>query len=114
MLLGIVLRSGRVAYASEEIHVDREFVDIAHQGRSPETRFRFAQPCARGGCREWTGSRCRVADDFPSASCATVPTAELPRCSIRPRCRWFIQAGAEACAACPEVITDNRLEPAGS
>jgi len=32
----------------------------------------------------------------------------LPRCAIRPRCRWFRQEGREACLRCPLVATEQR------
>ena len=44
------------------VHTDADFVRDAHRGRSPETRFRFAQPCAESRCSQWTGSRCGVID----------------------------------------------------
>jgi hypothetical protein len=108
LLLGIVLPNGRVSFASDEIRLTEEFVAVAQEGRPPEKRFRFAQPCARGGCRQWTGSRCQVIDDVQVALSGTVEDDELPACSIRPRCRWFLQSGADACAVCPAVITDMR------
>ena len=32
----------------------------------------------------------------------------LPRCAIRPTCRWFRQEGPAACFRCPQVVTDSR------
>jgi hypothetical protein len=31
----------------------------------------------------------------------------LPRCLIRPACRWFQQEGKEACVRCPQVVTES-------
>ena len=62
ILLGIVLPGGRVAYAADRLVINEEFVAIAKQGRSPEARFRFSSPCARGACQQWTGSGCGVID----------------------------------------------------
>ncbi|NUQ93809.1 MAG: hypothetical protein HOQ11_01575 [Gemmatimonadaceae bacterium] len=107
ILVGVVLGDGRVAYAAEEARIDAEFVAIAREGRQPESRFRFAGRCVQGACRQWTGSRCGVIDrvlDEGLAAAASMP-ATLPQCSIRAQCRWFDQAGADACAACPVVIT---------
>jgi hypothetical protein len=106
ILLGIVLPGGRLAYAADRVVIDEEFVAIAKQGRSPEARFRFSSPCARGACRQWTGSGCGVIDAVLSHATAAPSDMPLPMCSIRPSCRWFAQSGAEACAVCPYVITD--------
>ncbi len=62
MLVGVVLSDGRVGFAADRIEVDAEFVRTASEGRVPEKRFRFASPCARGACSQWTGSRCGVID----------------------------------------------------
>ncbi len=32
----------------------------------------------------------------------------LPRCAIRPTCRWFREQGRAACIRCPQVVTDAR------
>lgn len=106
LLLGVVLPDGRVAFASEEIRLTEDFVEAAREGRSPEKRFRFAQPCARGACRQWTGSRCQVIDNVEEALRGSVAEVELPACSIRERCRWFRQAGPDACLVCSFVVTD--------
>jgi len=117
-LLGVVQKDGRVAFTPDEIWVDTTFVQIAHLGRKPEARFRFASPCQRGRCEQWTGERCGVVDAVVDAlSEAEVPHGlSLPRCSIRSRCRWFAQSGAEGCRVCPFVITDidsSGQEPGG-
>jgi len=107
VLLGVVVASGELAYASERLVIDDEFVQIARAGRSPEKRFRFSSRCVQAACRQWTGARCGVID----AVVETVgprDATDLPACSIRPECRWFRQSGATACAVCPEVLTDNR------
>lgn len=110
LLVGIVLTDGRVAYVSERLEIDRQFVELAQQGRAPETRFRFSTPCARGACRQWTGERCGVIDRLtPLLTATEVSAAALPACSIRSNCRWFGQSGSAACAICPEVVTDSTL-----
>lgn len=125
-LVGVILPSGRVAFSSSRLEVDEEFVSIARAGRSPEKRFRFASACAKSGCRQWSDERCGVIDRLieqrmPSEPRAphlqreplNVPLSDaaLPACSIRPECRWFQQAGGEACVICPDVITDMRSPP---
>jgi hypothetical protein len=109
ILLGIILPDGRVAFASDRVEINQEFVDTANEGRSPEARFRFAGRCVQNGCKQWTGARCGVIDRVVEILDSQEPVADaLPDCSIRPQCRWFHQSGAKACSACPEVITDLR------
>jgi hypothetical protein len=117
-LLGIVLADGSVAFAKDRIVVDGAFVHnaTAEGSRPPESRFRFSSPCAKGGCREWTGSRCGVIDtvveDAREQNYQFRTNAPLPECSIRHDCRWFHQLGADACAVCDIVVTDKRLSVA--
>lgn len=120
ILLGIVLPDGRVAFTSNRPRVDAEFVATATSDgqRAPERRFRFSSPCMAGACRQWTGQRCGVIDrvlDATATSGAMAPSdtgrpvhGELRACGIRDDCRWFHQAGRDACAVCDLVITDSR------
>lgn len=112
VLLGVVMRDGRVAFSSDRIVVNQEFVQIAREGRTPEKRFRFGGHCIEGGCNQWTGTRCGVIDKVIETTNADMSDPNLPECSIRGECRWFYQRGAEACAICPDVITDLREETA--
>lgn len=108
ILLGVVGADGVVGYVQPLITVDENFLRKAGEGRTPEKRFRFAQPCVEAGCGYWTGSRCGVIDqavDFPLND-SGVSLDHLPRCSIRPSCRWFRQAGPSACSVCPFIVTD--------
>lgn len=110
VLLGIVMGDGRVAFAPDRLLVNREFIANAQQGRSPEKRFRFADGCVQSSCVQWTGTRCGVIDDVLADISVAALSADVPHCSIRPQCRWYDQAGAEACRACPVVITDCARE----
>jgi len=119
ILLGVVLEDGSVSFLDQRAKVDRFFVQLARQGRTPEKRFRFADKCLKSGCQQWTGSRCGVIDRLMADNAGFA--VELPACSIRLECRWHQQHGANACAICPEVITDlipekdsTRDEPEGS
>jgi hypothetical protein len=114
VLLGIMLPSGQLAYAAERVVIDEEFVAIANEGRSPEARFRFSSPCVRGACRQWTGTGCGVIEAVLAQEQPAATDGPLPHCSIRSTCRWFAQSGREACAVCPKVVTDSRLEALGT
>ena len=106
-LLGIVLRNGRIAFAATPLVVDGEFVRAAEAVGVPERYFRFASPCAQGGCAQWTGKRCGVIATVLGEAPETEPAETLPDCLIRASCRWYLQAGAEACHVCPAVVTDG-------
>jgi hypothetical protein len=121
ILLGIVGVDGIVGYITPQMTVDADFVHEARRGRTPEARFRFAQPCIKGQCGQWTGSRCGLIDRLlqsPEAKEIVEPfQGPLPKCTIRSSCRWFAQIGTKACALCPLIIhsRDGTVSPsAGS
>src|SRR5262245_40084522 len=60
-LIGIVQANGLVAFLGNPLPIDRQFVEIAHQGRPPELRFRFANACAKCGCANWGTNGCGIA-----------------------------------------------------
>jgi hypothetical protein len=113
VLLGIVGEDGVIGYITPQVTIDSDFVREAHLGRMPEKRFRFSQMCVESNCLQWTGSRCglidRALEATQKANTVGAVAGVPPKCSIRPRCRWFAQVGLEACAVCPLVITE--VEP---
>lgn len=109
ILLGVVTPDGRVGYIRPEVRIDADFVAAARAARDPEKRLRFAQPCVEGRCAQWTGSSCGVIESVrhsPEGQAAAGESRPLPRCSIRPRCRWFAEQGTRACVVCPLVVTE--------
>jgi hypothetical protein len=110
ILLGIVQEDGYVSIANEKIVIDKEFVQIAHCGRSPEKRFRFAENCVNVGCKQWAHGRCGVIDKVTEILSPKEEITAVPECPIRPECRWYKQCGSKACVVCPEVITDLKDE----
>lgn len=69
----------------------------------PTEVFRFAAPCAEDKCMHFNGSECSLAERITQ-----VPVAirlRVPKCAIRPRCRWWRERGVEACRRCPVIIT---------
>lgn len=109
ILLGIVLPDGKVAFARDRVVVDESFVQIARNGRAPESRFRFSTSCAREACKQWTGERCGVIDMVLQHLGDKEILPPLSECSIRPQCRWYQQVGRSACSVCPLVITDTSV-----
>lgn len=106
ILLGIVQKDGRVGFLNQKVHINNEFVQIAHTGRSPEKRFRFASKCLNDDCENWTNGGCGVIQAVIDSIGPICEPSVLPDCSIRPDCRWYQQCGGRACAVCPQIITD--------
>jgi len=71
----------------------------------PTELFRFAAQCESATCRNFDGCCCRVA----SVIVQLLPpvTVKLPRCGVRPQCRWFRQEGRAACVRCPQIVTQR-------
>jgi len=94
------------AYLDQAQAVDAPLLALAGE-LHPSEVFRFAAPCANGGCQHFDGAAhsCRLA----AKTVALVPMVvhKLPRCAIRSNCRWWQQEGAAACQRCPQVVTDN-------
>ena len=106
MLIGVRQESGTVAILPTPLPVDEAFVAKASAHElPPEQRFRFTNKCIEGGCGQWTGTACGVADRVLQAL-DRIPIAALPACGIRARCRWFLQRGADACQVCVYVVTE--------
>jgi hypothetical protein len=114
ILVGIVGADGVVGYVAPAMTLDPEFVKRSHEGRTPESRFRFAQPCAQHHCMHWKDKQCGLIGEFKQAvvEAGIVPreSSSPPRCTISSECRWFAQLGMSACAVCPLVVHACRPE----
>ena len=93
-----------VAYLDRPEPVTPELLQLADPVRPTEV-FRFAAPCAEGGCQHFDGASCRLGHKLARSVRAAV--GRLPRCRLRPNCRWFHEQGREACFRCPLVVTEN-------
>ena len=72
---------------------------------SPSEVFRFASACRGTECVHFEHDACQLA--VRSVDLLESVTDELPRCPIRPVCRWFRQEGPAMCRRCPQIITDQ-------
>lgn len=105
LLIGIVDADGTVRYLGGAPAVDDDFVEIARQGRAPESRFRFAEPCAEGSCKNWSDNQCGlIGQILVEAGVTSGDSNVLPRCGIRANCVWFAQEGRRACDVCAAVV----------
>ena len=106
-LLGIRQDNGTVTILPEAIPIDQDFIDkVKDHPRPPEQRFRFTNKCIENGCNQWTGKGCGVIEQVVQYLDNIPSDKKLPECSIRPRCRWFLQKGPDACRICPYVLTE--------
>jgi hypothetical protein len=108
LLLGVMTSAGKLAYLNPAVPVDAEFATREAERGSPERRYRFAGPCLEGGCPQWTGRGCAIADMAAGPVNLGLPASprRLPACSIRHSCRWYFQRGPAACAVCPLIVAD--------
>lgn len=108
--LGVIRHDGSVAYVKDRLEVTREFVALTCTGRPPEQRFRFASLCQESACAQWVDDRCGLPEQLGGLLTSADVGEPLPRCSIRARCRWFHQEGADACRICPSVTTRGETD----
>ena len=113
MLLGVVQTDKTVTFLNTPIRTDKAFIEKVQAQGEPEKRFRFANKCAKSGCRQWDGSSCGVMNTLAVANRHLEGEAVLRPCIIRDSCRWFYQEGKTACTICPFVITNNMEETTG-
>ncbi|HEV2374534.1 MAG TPA: hypothetical protein VGS19_20525 [Streptosporangiaceae bacterium] len=100
-LIGISAGPGALGYVTPAVTVDEQF--LAAAGDNPEERFRFASRCHESGCHNWGEDRCQLIHQIMSRHPTDEEPGDLPACGIRSSCRWFAQAGREACRVCPVV-----------
>jgi len=109
VVLGVVggtAEEPRLAYLKEPQPITEDLLALSAPVKPTEV-FRFAAPCAGGGCLHFDGTSCRLATKTVQLLPAAVN--RLPRCRLRPRCRWWRQEGRDACLRCPVVVTENYL-----
>jgi hypothetical protein len=106
-LLGIRQENGTVSILPDPLPIDENFINTVNQDDvRPEQKFRFTNKCVETGCSQWNGKGCGVIDQVIQYLEHIPHNATLPKCSIRPSCRWFLQTGANACKICPYIITE--------
>ena len=106
-LLGVVGATGRMKPLRTAMLVDADFIAMASDTGPPETRIRFAAPCVKGACAQWTGHHCGVIERVLTHLGTPASPDALPPCLIRATCRWFAERGGAACGVCDQIVTDN-------
>lgn len=95
----------QVGYLQQALPVTEDVLALSGPAAPPEV-LRIAAPCMRGGCLHYEAGACSL-----GARVATMlepVVGALPRCAIRPTCRWFREQGPAACVRCPQVVTNAR------
>lgn len=106
-LLGIRQDDGTVAILPSPLPINDDFIKIVKEDEmAPEQRFRFTNKCVESGCNQWNGKGCGVVERIVQHLKDLPQIDSLPDCGIRDRCRWFHQRNADACKACPFIITE--------
>jgi hypothetical protein len=105
VLVGSPEQGFQVGYLTEAVSATDELLAAAAPAKPSEV-FRAATPCMQHGCKHFDGANCQLARRIVAMLDPVV--ARLPRCAIRPRCRWFRQEGRDACSRCPQVATEER------
>ena len=95
----------QVGYLTETLPATPELLAAAAPAKPTEV-FRAAVPCVERSCKHFDGAKCQLAARV--AAMLDPVVGALPRCAIRPVCRWFRQEGREACFRCPQVATERR------
>jgi hypothetical protein len=107
-VLGVIAgtpEAPRVAYLDEPLPASPEV--LALSGPFGPTRvLRLAATCEEAACTHFDGHDCRLATRVVDLLPAVVDL--LPRCTIRPACRWYAQEGKAACLRCPQIVTEVR------
>jgi len=93
----------RVGYLGEPQPVTDEILSLA-EPINPTEVFRFAAPCAKGHCKHFDGSQCKLVQRTIQLLPKVVDG--LPPCKIRRVCLWWHQEGKAACMRCPQVVTE--------
>jgi hypothetical protein len=104
VVLGV--RSGdrdEVVYLADPVPA-AEVLGAIPEGIAPTRVLRFASHCVPE-CANRIGEACGLIERFKVGM--TPDAGAAPRCHLRPRCKWWDQAGLDACRRCPAVTTLN-------
>jgi hypothetical protein len=106
-VFGVVNEDGctkQTHYLSKPVLLTSDLLELTAP-ISPDSVLRVANACAEAACVHFDGERCRLASRIRQNLEPVV--SALPRCGIRPGCRWWRQEGAEACRRCPQIIRES-------
>ncbi|MFJ1596439.1 hypothetical protein [Streptomyces sp. NPDC088261] len=105
VVLGV--RSGdgdQVVYLAEPVPA-ADVLGSIPEGIAPSRVLRFASHCV-SDCANRVGEACGLIERIKTVPAGTDASA-VPRCHLRPHCKWWNQTGVEACHRCPAISTLN-------
>lgn len=103
-LLGVKSADGQIQYIRGLPEAPARLINRLRSHPEEGQHVRLAAPCAEGRCAQWKGGRCSVPSEVRS-QIHNAGQSALPKCDLRPKCRWFEQEGAGICALCFRVST---------
>jgi len=103
-VVGGTVAEPRLGYLEKPLPVTPEILALSGPV-TPGEVFRFAAPCAGGGCQHFDGARCRLVERV--VRLLPVVDDRLPPCQLRPTCVWWQQEGPAACRRCPQIVSDS-------
>jgi hypothetical protein len=104
-ILAVETKSGELAYVSTPIVLNEDTAERLTEQSGARPLIRFSGPCQESRCKQWTGTRCDVADRVVQQLVPLTRRGSLPVCGIRSTCRWYAQNGRGACEVCSDVRT---------
>ena len=103
-VIGGTVDAPRMIHMAEPLPVTDELLALSGPVNPTEV-FRFTATCAGTQCQHFDGHDCSLATRI--VQLMPPVTAELPVCSIRTTCRWWLQEGAAACYRCPQIVSNS-------
>ncbi|MDH6132924.1 hypothetical protein P3T37_002310 [Kitasatospora sp. MAA4] len=107
VVLGIHADSDGLTYLDTPVPA-AEAVALLPPDVIPTRVLRFAGHCY-ASCHQRIGDSCGLVTKT-ALHAPAVEDSSLPRCHLRPRCKWWQQTGADACRRCPLVVHDVRVD----
>jgi hypothetical protein len=81
------------------IEIDEElFSKYADKSVEWEENMRQFGTCHQSACKNWGDHKCQVPQILKDIGLAG--ESEIPKCEIRPYCRWYHQEGPDICKKC--------------
>lgn len=108
-ILGVTTRTDEghhVVYLADPVPFTEEIAATLGDISDGEV-LRTAAPCQESSCSHFRDSQCSLITKIVRAAPEVPAGTPLPRCYLRPRCRWFRQEKAAACHRCDSVVTVN-------